>query len=72
MLDRIHAIRPSDAIRVAAYVRQYMRELRDRGVLADDDYESYTAVLRLWHEEYRLPWLDDGDAAFHVMMSDKE
>ena len=72
MLDRIYRIQPNDAVRVAAYVRRYMVELVARGELDDDDYRTFEAVLRIWHEEYRLPWVADSGAAFHALFSDKE
>ena len=72
MLDRIYRMQPADAMRVAAYVRQYMGQLVDRGALDDDDYHAFAAVLRQWHEGYGLPWIADSGAAFHALFSDKE
>jgi len=72
MLDRIYRIQPNDAMRVAAYVRKYLHELVTRGALTDDDYATFDAVLCQWHEEYKLPWVADPDAAFHKLFADKE
>ena len=67
LLDRICRTSPTDAMRVAVYVRQYMAELVARGALDDDDYRSFEAVLRQWHEAYGLPWVCDATAAFALL-----
>ena len=58
LLDRIHRVSPTDAMRVAAYVRAYMH------ATGDTELEP---VLRQWHEEYNLPWMHDAAAAFDAL-----
>lgn len=64
MLDRLHRAAPADVLRVAAYIRGYLRELADRGALDAGDYAACEAVLRQWHEEQGLPWVHDPGDAF--------
>lgn len=67
LLDRICRTSPTDAMRVAVYVRRYMDQLVEHGALDDDSYKSFTAVLRQWHEAYGLPWVYDATAAFALL-----
>ena len=68
LMDRVQRASPTDGLRVAAYVRCYLRELAGRGALDADDGAAYEAVLRQWHEEYGLPWLADAEAALRLLL----
>jgi hypothetical protein len=58
---------PNDSVRVAAYVRQYMALLVTAGELAEEDHEAFEAVLKQWHEGFRLPWMEDSVDAFRLL-----